>query len=216
MSNDKCYAVDIETIPNPEMVNKLPEPDIAIGNLKDPVKIELKKTQARQSQIDAMALSPLYGKVCCIGLSGEATGSCCLEEEAEILKWFFGSIFDQKNTSDTVITFNGIIFDIPFLYKRALILGVKVGKPMSYWCKRYSTVPHCDLLQVLSGWNSYKANSLESLAVAILGKNKIDLDYKEFPVLMETELGREKISEYCVCDCELTFELYKKCQHVLF
>ena len=40
-------AFDIETIRNGSMIDKLPELEIKLGNLKDPYKIEEKKADAR-------------------------------------------------------------------------------------------------------------------------------------------------------------------------
>ncbi len=55
---------DIETIPNTSMIRRLPKLEIKAGNLKDPAKIAEKEAAARAEQIDKMALSPLYGRIC--------------------------------------------------------------------------------------------------------------------------------------------------------
>ena len=61
----KEITFDIETIPNTSMLDRLPKPKAATGNLKDPAKIAEKEAAARAEQIEKMALSPLYGRICC-------------------------------------------------------------------------------------------------------------------------------------------------------
>ena len=53
-------ALDIETIPNADMFSRLPEPEVAIGNLVDPAKIAAKKAAVKVKQIADMALDPLW------------------------------------------------------------------------------------------------------------------------------------------------------------
>ena len=62
-------VLDIETMPNEEVLSLLPEPSID-SRLKDPEKIKLAQESAREKQIEKMALSPLTGKVACIGFYG--------------------------------------------------------------------------------------------------------------------------------------------------
>ena len=57
------YALDVETIPNMDIVADMPEPEVKTGNLKDPEKIAEKVKQARKKAEDRMALSPLTGRV---------------------------------------------------------------------------------------------------------------------------------------------------------
>ena len=40
-------ALDIETIPNADMIARLPEPEVALGNLVDPAKIAAKKAAVK-------------------------------------------------------------------------------------------------------------------------------------------------------------------------
>ena len=58
-------AIDIETMPNPDMISKLPEV-VADSRLKDEEKIKADIEKKKAEQIEKMALSPLYGKIACI------------------------------------------------------------------------------------------------------------------------------------------------------
>jgi DNA polymerase elongation subunit (family B) len=152
--------------------------------------------------------------VCCVCAYNEEgdTFEICSENEKDIIKAVFDNFFDLRSY---ITTWDGNRFDIPFLYKRAIILGVATKTAMNMWVKRYATTPHCDLAKVWTNWsNDYL--SLENASSAIMGEHKIDLDYKLFPILMKTQEGRSKLTEYCMMDCKLTKTIYDKCNHVLF
>ena len=218
MSQIREIAIDIETMKIEEMVSSLPEPVVAYGNTKDPVKRAAKLQEAKDKQIEKMALNPLYGKVISIGAYGDDIKEAkTTNNEQGLLNWFFETVINPTtNDANTLITWNGNNFDLPFIYKRSLILGNKsYKKPLSYWTKRYVTEPHCDLMQVFSNW-SFDYNKLDVVANAILGNNKIDIDFKLFPEMMKTEEGQKQIGEYCLYDCQLTYELYQACKGYLF
>lgn len=216
---NRTFSIDIETIPNPDMIELLPEPEVALGNLKDPVKIEAKIAEVKRKQIDNMTINPLYGKICCVGYYSENDGQGCYisEDEKEIVSNIMGKIFGAKDRSSTqIITWGGCNFDIPFIFKRALLLGIKPTTFLGMWIKRYSNTPHLDLMQVWSNWSFQGYTKLDDMGRVLLSENKIDIDYKTFPELMKTQSGRDDISKYCLKDCELTYNIYKKFDGILF
>lgn len=140
----KRIGIDIETAANPERVAELPPPDPALGNLKDPVKIQEKLDAARASQLRRMALDPHFGRIVCVtvGLEEECqerwlrthllTALGDVEERA-LLQW----LFDQIAIPGVLqhVTFNGEAFDLPFIMRRALLLRVSARNlifPSSY------------------------------------------------------------------------------------
>lgn len=219
------YAFDIETMPNSSKVGSLPEPDVKLGNLKDPAKIEEKIAEARTEQIAKMALNPLYGRICAAvfvapGANGEleslrfAAGDDDAEEAA-LIAGCFGVL---RLDSARIVTWNGIAFDLPFLFKRAVILSVPLRDVpvLSFWCKRYSAGSHIDLMQIWSGWNSQQYAKLDDVAGVCADDHKIKIDFKEFPELVKTAEGREKILDYCEQDVRLTYKIFEKFNGVLF
>jgi len=202
-------ALDIETIPNNDAIQFLPEPEPA-KNLKDPEKIEADLEKKRRAQLGKMALDALYGKICCISITnGEAKKSFCLENEKELLVFFFD--FMRENIV-RLVTFNGYGFDLPFIYRRAAILGITPAYSLGHWGTRYSKEKHIDVMQVFGNYKDYY--SLDSMSSIFFGIKKIDLDYKLFPELMQTEAGRAQIVEYCEHDTELTWMLFEAIQNV--
>jgi hypothetical protein len=60
-----------------------------------------------------------------------------------------------------IVTFAGNHFDIPFLVKRSLILGVNVPGIVRTWLKRYSLHPHFDVREALTNWDSKARGTLD-------------------------------------------------------
>lgn len=215
------YAFDIETMPNTSMLALLPEPEVSVGNLKDADKIAEKIAKAKEKQIADMALSPLTGRVCCAvfgnddGAEGKTIAAENDEQEVELIEWIMEPLEEYR-----LVTWNGINFDLPFVYKRAMILGIDprcFGAPLlSTWTKRYSTERHVDLMQVWGNWNSQSYARLNDVARMVLGKVKIEIDFKDFPELIKTPEGRARLQGYCEGDAlELTWGLYQNFLGVL-
>ena len=128
------FTLDIETIRNAAMVPFLPEPEIS-KVLKDPAKIAAARAEAKLEQMSRMALDPMTGRVCACALVGVdgaedfssvavATGT---DDECELA--LLAMIFTALGRKDArIVTYNGMGFDIPFLYKRAMILGLQLGE----------------------------------------------------------------------------------------
>jgi len=210
MPKKDYLVIDIETMPDLSKVNMLPEPSVD-SRLKDPAKIEEALQTARQKQIEKMALNAETGIIACIGYGNITNSVVSVHDEKQMIKFFF-----KEALPKTLVTFNGINFDLPFIYKRAMILGVEAPYSIERYIKRYSTTFHVDLMQIWSGWSSQGFVSLDYLSSLILGKKKVDFDFKQIPELLKSEQGKEKLKEYCLKDVELTTELFNKMKGYLF
>ena len=199
MIASRAISLDIETMPNEDMVSKLPEVE-ASKTLKDPEKIEKDIANKRQEQIDKMALSPLYGKIACIGLYSQDYQNVLVGNEEEILKQFFEITKDK-----VLITYNGLNFDIPFIYKRACIYDIFTIKDMKEKVNKYKQDKHIDLMNEFCSYGQYE--KLDTLCSIYLNENKIDFDVKTIKDLIKTSDGVEKLKEYCLRDVELTYKL---------
>jgi DNA polymerase elongation subunit (family B) len=201
--NNNQLVIDIETMANLDVIDLLPEPNIS-SVLKDPVKIEQAIQEAKQKQIEAMALSPLTGKIAAIGLYGEFGGEVIIDDEKTMLDEAYKAFKGKQ-----VITYNGKSFDMPYIYKRGIILGCDWATipEMKLYTDRYKST-HLDLMTEFCDYGKYE--KLDTLARFLLGDNKIDFDFREIPELLKTEDGKNKIREYCLKDCELTYKLAKR------
>lgn len=216
------FALDIETIPNTSMIPHLPEPELKLGNIKDPDKIKAKKAEAKNKQIADMALNPLYGRICSYALvSDSAEQANCItaetdEEEAKLIE----QILQVLNRDNTVITYNGKVFDLPFIYKRAVLLGIDIRQfgalSLSEINKRYNNKNHVDLIETWS--NGFgKFEKLDNISKVLFNQEgKIEIDFNDFPELIKTEDGRKQINGYCLQDTRLTLKNYNRCRGILF
>ena len=132
-------------------------------------------------------------------------------DETELLTAFW----DVAKHYDSVVTFNGRGFDVPFIYLRSALLNVPISKK-NWLGYRYATEPHCDLAEQLT---FYSVSGRDGAA------RRFNLDFycKAFGIespkshgvtgmdvgtLMAEKKFRE-IAEYCLRDVRATVELYK-------
>jgi hypothetical protein len=69
-------------------------------------------------------------------------------DEVELLTAFW----DVARKYDSIITFNGRGFDVPFLYLRSALLNVPISRK-DWLGYRYQTEPHCDLAEQFTFYN---------------------------------------------------------------
>ncbi len=132
-------------------------------------------------------------------------------DESELLTAFW----DVAKRYDSIVTFNGRGFDVPFLYLRSALLNVPITRK-DWLGYRYNTEPHCDLAEQFSFYN---VSGKEGAA------RKFNLDFycKAFGVPSPKAQGisgldvndllaegrHREIAEYCLRDVEATVELFK-------
>lgn len=221
-------AFDIETIPNEVMVECLPEPEVAYGNTNDPEKRGVKLKRAKEKQVERMALNPLYGRICSISFYDRSTQKYKVmkeisdAEEINLINYAFEMInpFSENGfIGTTIVTHNGMEFDFPYLYKRAALLRVELPPALpglSYWLKRYTYEPHCDMMMAMSGWKvDHKGNNLDNLGKCFLGRGKTERDYSTYIDLIKDGKA-DLIGQDNLCDTGLTYDLYNRLESYLF
>jgi DNA polymerase elongation subunit (family B) len=134
---------------------------------------------------------------------------CC--DESELLAGFW----DVARHYETVVTFNGRGFDVPFVYLRSALLNVPVTRK-NWLGYRYATDPHCDLAEQftfygVSGRDGAarrfnldfycKAFGLESPK----SKGISGLDVNQ----LISEGRHREVAEYCLRDVHATAALYR-------
>lgn len=198
------YAVDIETMPNMDMLFNLPEPK-ASKTLKDPEKIKADIEAKKAEQMDKMALSPLYGKIACIGIYGIGQKHCLMIKpdgsgEKEIIKKFL-----ELTKKKMVVTWNGKGFDYDFIYKRAIFHGLATLRDMKFYVDKYKSIYHTDLMAEFCQFGKYE--KLDDVAKVFLGSKKLDFDVTIIKDLIKTKEGRKQLEDYCLQDTKLTYDL---------
>jgi predicted PolB exonuclease-like 3'-5' exonuclease len=227
-------GLDIETMPNSAMIDCLPEPELPEmpGNYKKQETIDKWMSEqpqrlaaAKEKMVADMALSPYYGRIVSIathnGLGGRYD---VIHEESDAdeiivietcLHWFTSA----RQGEPSIITWNGFSFDIPFIFKRAMMLKMDLSKypgiaKLKDMTRRYTHIPHCDMSMELSSWEN-KFSSLDNAAKVILGERKIEYDFRQFPQMIKD--GRQdEIGVYNLRDAELTIRIYNASKDYIF
>lgn len=131
-------------------------------------------------------------------------------DEVELLTAFW----DVAKHYDTVITFNGRGFDVPFVYLRSALANVPISR-RDWLGYRFQTEPHCDLAEQLT---FYGVSGREGAA------RRFNLDFycKVFGIESPKSYGvtgadingllaagrHREIAEYCLRDVHATVRLY--------
>jgi len=199
------------------------------NKLADPLQRHARKGELEQQ----LNLYPLTARVVCIAMlnstslrgqvlfladdyqaSEEAAGPVefvpCMDE-AELLTAFW----DVAGHYDSVVTFNGRGFDVPFIYLRSALLNVPISRK-DWLGYRYQTAPHCDLAEQLT---FYCVSGKDGAA------KKFNLDFycKAFGIESPKAQGvsgldvnrlmaegkYQEVAEYCLRDVHATVQLYQ-------
>jgi len=190
--------------------------------------------QARQAELEQfMSLYPFTARVVCIAMlnadsqrgqvlytaeeaSGEADESAPVEfvpcmDEGELLTAFW----EVAKHYDTIVTFNGRGFDVPFIYLRSALLNVPISRK-DWLGYRFQTEPHCDLAEQFT---FYSVSGRDGAA------RRFNLDFycKSFGIESPKAHGvtgmdvnrllaagqHREIAEYCLRDVHATVSLYQ-------
>lgn len=132
-------------------------------------------------------------------------------DEAELLTAFW----DVAKHYETVVTFNGRGFDVPFVYLRSALLNVPISR-RDWLGYRFQTDPHCDLAEQFTFYNvsgrdgAARRFNLDFYckAFGIESPKSQGVTGMDVTNLMEAGCYR-KIAEYCLRDVEATVSLYR-------
>lgn len=202
--------LDIESgpLPEPELLRVAPE-FLPAANLKDPAKIAESIASKRNSFIEHAALDALTGKVLVISAAIDDEDAKFLAgEESALVRNFLDLADSVLSQGGRLVGFNIRHFDLPFLCRRAWIVGLNVPLTLKEaMAKRYSP-EIVDLLDVwLCGDRDYTGQSLDNICKQC-GIGEKTGDGKDFAKLLATD--PEAAQAYALNDLELTRKLAKR------
>lgn len=160
---------DIETgpLPTAELEDRIPKFE-APSNYKDADKIAAYITQKRLDWIADAALDATTGQILAIGVLNTTTGEIRVLAggERDILSAFVGIVMHVGGSGIPLVGWNIFGFDLPFIVRRAWILGV----PLPQWIRigRYWDRCFVDLMESWALGNKEQRVSLD-LASRSLG-----------------------------------------------
>lgn len=207
---------DIETMANPEAVDLMPQPKAPM-NLRDAEKIAQAIEEKKREMIENAALDADYGRIVSIGMSNGVTFVLLNEEvfpgandsmsEQKMLERFWREF---SNCDGRCVGYNILGFDLPYLLRRSMALGVKPSiLPVT---ARYRTEPVTDLMMILYNWGSEKFKGLKQVAKLYGITNACEgMDGS-----MVKEMSVEDIIRYQKNDVQMVIDLYHKMNGVYF
>lgn len=197
---DWLLALDIETVPDPELV----PPDWPPEQFPKPPWHKVVALSFVAARIETRDGIETYRVASCRS-GGSASGT-----EAELLRsfweWLGGAL-------PRVVTWNGRSFDMAVLRLRAMMHGICVsawdrsGDKWSGYRHRYSPDWHCDLMDQISDYGASPRSSLQDVSIAWGFPGKIGGSGGSVKAMVERgEIDR--VRAYCECDALLTYGAY--------
>ncbi len=186
---------------------------------------EEKRNKLVDEAIRFTSLYPLTAKVVAIGmLNSETEHSLVLYEGEQVEEWesedgevkyvsypeeeLLKHFWQYAKKAETVVTFNGRNFDIPFLMIRSAMLKVKPTR--NFLKNRYDSKSHIDLLEKMTFYGITKKFNLDfyckSFGIDSPKSHGVSgMDVKEL-----YNAGKIKeVATYCGHDVKATYELFK-------
>jgi len=194
---------DIETIPDQSegALEKARESTIVPANYKNEETIEKYKDEKAKEAWEKTALDGFKGHVCCIVMDSSRHVLRDIKDEKELISGFFSGM------KECVLVGHNIIgFDIQFLTRRALALGVRL--PAEYIWPR-----------ALKPWDKSVFDTMTALG----GKDWLSLDALAKSMGIDGKKGNggavnfmwqqgmyDEIADYCADDVRLVREVHQR------
>lgn len=226
-------AIDIETIPNqslPEQCRPIfDESEVKLGNLKDPAKIEAKlaeeKIKFEEGLCKKMSVTPSLAQLCTFaGIKYNTKSGKEIEKVSiQVTKAYdaddLGAVIGGWNfirrmyaERTPLVSFNGIGFDLPVMWFRAIAQDVPIDYVMyDRLTPRYGGPFHYDLLGCLAGWtlDKMRGHTLNFFLSLYGIGSKGDMDGSR--VWEAWQAGEyDKIQAYCESDVIQTCKLFQR------
>ena len=188
---------------------------------------------AKRADIAHMfSLWPLTGRIFCIAMvnadtergqvlfiaddfeeeptAGGAVEFVACMDEAELLTAFW----DVAKHYDSVITFNGRGFDVPFIYMRSALLNVPISRK-DWLGYRYQVEPHCDLADQFTFYGGGRDGATRRFNLDFYCK-AFGIESPKAKGVTGLDVARlvsegryREVAEYCLRDVHATVLLYR-------
>lgn len=196
---------DVETIPDQSegALERAKESVKVPANYKNPDTIAAYIEENAQEAWEKTALDGWKGHVAHISVNGVPYIVRDIEEEKYVLSLFFKELQES-----TLVGHNIIGFDIPFLTKRALVLGVKLP-PEHIWPRSLKPWDNKVFDTMLQIGNGKEFISLDNLARNLGIKGKGNTTGKQVHYMWQNGL-HDEIAEYCADDVRIVREIHER------
>lgn len=196
---------DVETIPDQSegALERAKESVKVPANYKNPDTIAAYIEENAQEAWEKTALDGWNGHVAHISVNGVPYIVRDIGEEKYVLSLFFKELQES-----TLVGHNLINFDIPFLTKRALVLGVKLP-PEHIWPRNIKPWDNKVFDTMMQLGNGKEFISLDNLARNLGIKGKGNATGKQVHYMWQNGL-HDEIAEYCADDVRIVREIHER------
>lgn len=196
---------DVETIPDQSegALERAKESVKVPANYKNPDTIAAYIEENAQEVWERTALDGWNGHVACIVANGTEYKVDNISIEKSILNYFFRDLKES-----TLVGHHIIGFDIPFLTKRALVLGVKLP-PEHIWPRSLKPWDNKVFDTMTQLGNGKDFISLDNLARNLGIKGKGNTTGKQVHYMWQNGL-HDEIAEYCADDVRIVREIHER------
>lgn len=224
-TQDRTLILDLETVPLASQVARIrAEPFdeanwTAPANYKDPEKIaaKLEKDRAeweatKEGRIADLSLSPRTGRIVVAGLQRGSERPILLVADTEALeRQVIAEVWDYIGQAQTVVTFGGHHFDLPFLINRSVLLNAapdtRCGSVVRL-LRRYTYSAHFDCRMALTNWDRMGAGTLDDWCEPLGFPRQTTTGRDVWPLYQAGDLAA--IAEHCASDLTRVTHLYQR------
>ena len=215
--------LDIETVPQYESYQELPEEWKALWDIKAGYLIRNKEVESVETIYPKAGIYAEFGKIICISC-GFIQGSG--EHKRMILKSFYGDnesilLFEfsemlrkwSAGEQRYLCAHNGKEFDFPYLCRRMIIHGMKLPSVLNLSGKKPWEIPHIDTMELWKFGEYKNFISLNLLAHALgVPTPKDDIDGSQVGEVYWAQRDLLRIVTYCQKDVVTVAQVYLRLQ----
>ncbi len=226
VADSNILFLDIETAPMQSLVDQSDETMCHLWEEK------LAKTaagtdesaadQSPEERIQQAGLYAEFGRIVCISFGAyypdkeDGSQRFCVSsffgtDERRIVESFSNMLTQKKLTINKLCGHNAKEFDIPFIVRRMLILGVTVPDLLKIYDKKPWDMPIVDTMEM---WKcgAYRYPAQLKLLCQVLGvpSPKDDIDGSEVAGVFYKEKNYDRIATYCQKDVVATMQVHRR------
>jgi predicted PolB exonuclease-like 3'-5' exonuclease len=217
--------LDLETIPSRDIaVHKALADGITVpGNYSKPESIAKWEAEQKPGLVEEAILKTsfdgVYGSIVCAGIAFDDAPPKVVffadwqDREADILQHLFALIEEEMphaRRRPRFIGHNLVGFDLRFLFKRAVILGVQPPAMIPFVAKPWDDT----VFDTMVAWDAKNSISLGKLAGALKVGGKGGMDGSQvWPMVQSGKI--EDVAAYCKNDIDLTRAVYKRMNFIV-
>lgn len=208
--------LDIETVPQSEFFNDLPEESQQL--FADKTQYQRKDDLTPEEFYERAGIWAEFGKIICISVGyftiknaeRQFRTKSIIGEEKQLLEEFNDLV--KKHFSNPAFVFCGHNikeFDIPYMCRRMLINGINIPEKLQLFGRKPWEIPHLDTLELWK-FGDYKHYTSLKLLTHVLNipSPKEDIDGSEVRNVYYNEKNIDRIKKYCERDVVAVAQIF--------